>query len=144
MGQSTNAILFYGFVWDCEQSEPPYIDGENSFDGWEERYTSACGFTPPTDSWFDAKEKFERYWKMKSELIKKGGVIADTHCSCECPMPYVCVQASQIVCHRGDFKEITSLEVKPEWNDMLKDFCDKMKIDVGDMTPKWFMVSDWN
>jgi hypothetical protein len=120
--------LFFGFAWDAETRCPwnvgkDYDEQDDEDEDWEERYARVGG---------------------GKDALKKLTVEVDTHCSGECPMPLVAVKASKTRAWRGNPMEVTSLEVKPEWEQELRAFCDLMGIDVKDQTPKWWLVSDWN
>jgi hypothetical protein len=170
MGQSTNAILFFGFCWDEESKSPwnigkDYDDHDDEDDSWEDRYARLKGLTEPTVKYPErrakdgysspkdeeytpdelaAKKAHQAFWAEKSALTEKLGVEIDTHCCSDAPMPYVCIKASKTVTYRGDMNEITSLEVKPEWEPELRAFCEFMGIDISKAKAAWWMVSDWN
>jgi hypothetical protein len=169
MGQSTNAILFYGYCWDDEESKPwligrEYTDYEGTVDeleDWEDRLARLTGLKEPDVKFPDGKrdpktyqtvytpeeqkivDLYSAYWKVKRDAVAKFGVQVAWHCSCDCSMPYVCVTKSKITCHRGDMQEIKGLEIGKNWNTKLKSFCELMGIDVKDQKPKWWMVSMW-
>lgn len=171
MGTSTDAILFYGYVWEDETSRPWTIGKEydedsdesqdEEDDSWEERYANAMGLKRPEakfpDGVYNVKtgqydhptedqpllDEYSAYWKAKYELAAASPVMVDTHCSCECPMPLVAIRESYTCSSRGDATEITSLKKKPEWNKQLKTFCKVMGIDVKGKKPGWFLVSNW-
>lgn len=55
MGQSTNAILFYGYCWEDETSSPWIIgraddapEDENEEEDWKKRYVTRCGLVSPS------------------------------------------------------------------------------------------------
>lgn len=137
MGQHTDAILFYGYCWDVETSEPWNIgiDGDVDYDAtvddedWEDRYVKAVGSKATS-------------WAGKNKVVVASGCEVSTHCSGECPMPYVAITASKIVSHRGYVTLVKSLAVLPKWDEQLKDFCSKMGITPPGV-PGWWLVSDW-
>lgn len=169
MGQSTNAILFYGFCWE-ESGEPwnvgkDYDDHDDQDSSWEDRYARLKGLKEPTVKYPErrgkdgysspkdeeytpdelaAKKAHQAFWAEKRELIEKLIIECDTHCCSEESMPYVCIKASKIVTHRGSMNEITSLEIKSEWEQELRAFCEFMGIDVSGAKLAWWQVSDWN
>lgn len=171
MGTSTNAVLFYGYAWEDEKSNPwddeDMDDEERDNAGWEERYAFRMGVKPPSrpyperevprtrENGWDSTPKdytpeeqgiideYCAFWKKQRELAAESPVEVGSHCSCECPMPYVCIRASEVTAHRGDAIEIKSLEAKPEWDAQLKDFCKLMGIKVGNKKPRWWLVSMW-
>lgn len=124
---------------------PPSIampDEEN--DDWEQRYAAAKGIAKPTSTCKGSYTAAETaFWEKKRELVKKSGCEVGYHCSGDCPMPYVAVSASEVTSHRGSMKEIKSLDVKPEWDSLLADFCEKLGIKTEGLKPSWWLVSYW-
>lgn len=168
MGQSTNAVLFYGYCWDEETSRPWNIgkecDEDADEDDWETRYANLKGLKEPTDEFPNRRaadgystpkdytpeeqaiiDKFSAYWDAKRKLVESSGCEVDSHCSGDCSMPYVCIKKSEITAYRGDMTIVTqdTLKVEPDWDQQLAAFCDLMGIDVKDMKPAWYMVSYW-
>jgi hypothetical protein len=174
MSTSTDAILFYGYCWEEETSRPWNIgrdddeDGEDTDDYWEERYARTKGCLPPSDKFPDREvaptrengwsstpkdyspaeqtiiDQHRAYWEARREIVEAAPCVVDTHCSGECPMPYVAVAASRTISNRGYMSEITSLAVDPTWNDALAEFCAAMSIKTDGMKAAWWLVSDWN
>lgn len=170
MGQSTNAILFYGYCWDDETSRPWTIGKEyddEDEDGWDDRLARIRGLTEPArtyptrevprtrDNGWDATpkdyspeetsiiEEWRSYWAAKRAIAAASPVEVLTHCSGECPMPYVCVKEARIVSARGDMTEVFPLDVDPQWKWSLLEFCEEMGIDVSEKEPAWWLVSNW-
>jgi hypothetical protein len=185
MGQSTNAILFYGYCWDKETSRPWEIghnnednednadenDDENANEAkadWKERYARTKGCLPPSTP-FPAREvkptrengwsstpkdysaaeqaiidQHKAYWDAKQKIVEASACCVDTHCSGECPMPYVAVKASRTISYRGDMHEIVTLIVDPIWDAALAEFCTAMGIKTEGKKAAWWLVSDWN
>ena len=184
MGQSTNAILFYGYCWTEETSRPwtigddddeddEDVDNEDvvtddSDDDWESRYARAKGCLAPStpfpqrtvqptrENFYSSTPKdystaeqaiidqHTAYWQAKRKIVEAAGCSIETHCSGECPMPYVAVKASQTISRRGYMEEITSLAVDPSWNEALDEFCAVMGIKTDGLKAAWWLVSDWN
>lgn len=175
MGVSTDAIIFYGYVWDEETSTPWTIDSgdedeesdDDSHDDedWEARYASKYGLTKPEkpfpDKGYDLKagkpitnytpeeqaivDEWKAYFDAKRKIVEASPCEVDTHCSGECPMPYVCVKDSYVCNSRGDYTELKpeQFEVEEHWNDQLKKFCNLMGITMPAGGPKWYLVSYW-
>ncbi len=179
MGQSTDAILFYGYCWE-ESSRPWEIDSnDDSPDAfrtrhsprrqdWEARYARTKGCLPPStpfparlvtptreNGWnstptdYSAEEQaivdqHMAYWEAKRKLVEAAMCCVNTHCSSECPMPYVAVKASQTTSWRGHMKEITSLAVDPTWDAALATFCAAMGIKTDGKKAAWWLVSYWS
>ncbi len=171
MGQSTDAILFYGYCWEEETSRPWTIgadDDSRDSDDWETRLATVENCLPPSaqyperqvtptreNGWSSTPKDYSAaeqaiidqhvaYWRKKREIAEASPCIVGTHCSGECPMPYVAVRVSQTIANRGYMKEISSLAIDPSWDDALADFCVKLGIRVDDKKPAWWLVSDWN
>lgn len=191
MGQSTNAILFYGYCWDAErrclwnpdedeedegddddyeddddeeEDEEDYDDEDDEDEGdWEKRYAALKGVREPNEEYpdkgidpktgqyrkdYNAEEQktvdsYRKYFDAKHKLVEKEPCEIDSHCSCDCPMPFVAIKKSKTISWRGSMNEIVSLDVDPKWNQQLNDFCKLMKIKVGNKKPKWWLVSMW-
>lgn len=157
MGQSTDGILFYGYCWDDEKASPWASEdgsGQDDDQDWEERYAAAKGIVAPVEEYPEDKDKspeaeairrtFSNYWDAKREVVAASLCEVSSHCSGECPMPYVAVNSSKTTASRGYPQEITSLEVKPEWGPALAEFCATMGITPPQDAPRWWLVSDWN
>ena len=173
MGQSTNAILFYGFCWTEETSRPWKIgidddaDTDDSDDDWETRYARTRGCVAPStpfpermvkptreNGWSSTPKDYSpteqaiidqhtAYWKEKRTIVEAAACCVSTHCSGECPMPYVAVKVSETIASRGDMEEITSLTVDPSWDAALAEFCAAMGIKIDGKKAAWWLVSDW-
>ena len=146
MGQSTDAILFYGY---CLEEGTELLADE--FDGdWEEAYARKMGLSPPVEPFPEKdgpgtaaiKAKYAAYWEAKRHLATKSGAVIGYHCSGDYPMPYVAIRASEIRAHCGYEREVVSLAVQPEWRAMLDEFCRIMNI-TPNGEPKWWLVSYW-
>lgn len=167
MGQSTDAILFYGYCWTEETRRPWTIgrDDEHADDDdgdWEARYAKALGVDEPTEEYPETRDrrgqqrtdltqaeqaivaKFAAYWDKQRALIEASACEVGTHCSGDCPMPYVAIKASEIRSWRGHMNEVKSLDVGHDWNVRLTEFCETMGIDVAAMRPAWWLVSNWS
>lgn len=166
MGQSTNAILFYGYAWDDEDTrqlwryeggaeESVDDDDEESDDhagDWEDRWAALHGVDEPTEPYGEepsgvetpARLKHQAYWKAKSELVEACPIEIDTHCSCESPMWLVAVKATMTTAHRG-FPARPNFIVPLGADEQLADFMAKMGIPKpkGQDAPAWWLVSDW-
>jgi hypothetical protein len=148
MGQSTDAILFFGFCWDKEDEYPWTVDGKIDPDGddAEIRYAAAVGITQPVVEYSDDPEVqkiFHNYWDARSKAMKKSKCHVGTHCSGECPMYYVAVTESETKAYRGSPEVIKNLDITLEWVESLTNYCRKMGIEI-DREPKWWLVSDWD
>jgi len=146
MGQSTDAILFYGY---CFEEGAELLAEE--FDGdWGEAYARKMGLNRPAEPYpekngpgaEEIKAKYAAYWEAKRDLVAKSGAKIGYHCSGDYPIPYVAICASEIRAHRGYEREVASLAVQPEWQAMFDEFCRVMDI-TPKGEPKWWLVSYW-
>jgi sulfatase maturation enzyme AslB (radical SAM superfamily) len=137
MGTSTDAILFYGFH--ADEGEWDDFFGEE----WENTFAAKVGTPEPVVGFDTEKHKAEHvaFWRARKKLVEAEPCEVDSHCSGECPMPYVCVKASKTKACRGYPQEIKSLTVEPEWEIQLNKFCELMNIPWQE--PRWWLVSDW-
>lgn len=151
MSVSTDAILFYGYVWDEETSTPWTIgqddeDGPDEEDDWEERYArvKAGLLKPDTGAGYDQKT-YSEYLSKKSEIVKDCPCEVGTHCHSDAPMPYVCIKSTYICNSRGDMTRLSpeQFEVDESWDAELKKFCKLMGISTPAEGPGWYMVSYW-
>lgn len=138
MGMSTDAILFYGYCWDEEAEWPWRIgrdddDDDDDDDDWTTRYSRAKGVI--IDEGTD--------WSKVRELAQASGCEVSTHCSRECPMPFVAVTASLIRSWRGDMREVKDLTVDPAWDKMLAEFCETLGVRTEGLRAAWWLVSNW-
>ncbi len=138
MGTSTDAILFYGYCWD-EESDKPWLiglDGEDDYpdEDWIDRYIRVKGLA--VDDRVD--------WSKMHELALGSGCQVSTHCSHDCPMPFVAVTASVTKSHRGHMREVKSIAVDPAWRRMLTEFCGTLGIKTDKLRAAWWLVSDWS
>jgi hypothetical protein len=154
MGQSTDAILFYGYCWDEEGAElwPEGEEGEREEP--DARLARLSGveapddaYPPDTDRSADAertRKAFSKYWDACREVDERCGVEVDHHCSGDCPIPYVAVKASKTTANRGYPKTIMGLDVGCDWDKMLADYCGLMGITPPQEKPEWWLVSMWS
>jgi hypothetical protein len=143
MGQSTDAILFWGFHAD-EGEWDEFIGDEEGDSNWEAAYAAKKGEPAPAVEYDTEENKalHSAHWEREHKLIAAEPCEVDSHCSGDCPMPFVCVKASKTTAWRGDPKEIASLAVGPTWESELRGFCALMGIPWQE--PKWWLASDWN
>lgn len=171
MGQSTDAILFYGYAW----SEETQLWDNDRYDEWEEVLATRRGIKNPWDMYRESgaeaehsqlpypqqRPAFEAWkeangfdalleeWRAAKEAIKSEfNVDTASHCSCDYPMPYVYIPSSKFLAWRGDPTTIPLSDLNDEntdaWNDSLTEFVQAMEIDISDAEgPGWFLVSNW-
>ncbi len=153
MGVSTDGILFYGIPYGegyddelkapwwhgCEDEEP---DSESHYEDPEDYYAYKMGVEPPTEEYSEEpsiREKFLKYWKAQRAIYEKSGCDIIYYCSDQCTMFAVGIEKSIKCAHRGDALEIENLDVQPEWDGLLKHFCEIMEVPYKQ--PKWLLVS---
>lgn len=162
MGQSTDAILFYGYCWSDE-------DTIFEFDNEDEWYEVLAVRRGADNPWAFYKESgaetehmllpyaqqsvaYEAWkvevgfdslyetWKATTDAIKvEFNVEIGTHCSCDYPMPYIAIPSTETRAYRGGPKRLEHPSVYPngyedsdEWNAELKRFVEELDIDVSD------------
>lgn len=126
MGQSTDAILFYGYTW-ADAKDLLNTDGED----------------------------IDTYDLGEGELAETYGIGIDSHCSCDYAIPFIYIKESYIQSSRGDSSpvDVTKFAKAPtdKWNDRLDKFIEEASIDMSVdpeydepvKGPGWFLVSDW-
>ena len=142
MTTSTDAILFYGYCWQDEDCDRPWMidrdgDPDDQEEDWQERYAEAMGMEL-------IPGYHARQWDRIQTLVRASGCEVGTHCSSECPMPYVAVSDSIVMSHRGEMTEVRSLSVDPAWDGQLTEFCRVMGIPTSRARAAWWLVSDWS
>lgn len=173
MGQSTNAIIFYGVTWDDEHILFEDRDGETR--DWPEILAVRRGISNPWNFYRDigaeaehsslpyeqqrgafagweAEVGFEAMldkWRADVKAIRaEFDVDVSSHCSCNYPIPYIYITGTETTSYRGDSKEIRPVDMAmsplTDWNDELTRFATELNIDLFDAKgPAWFLVSNW-
>lgn len=172
MGQSTDAILFYGYCWDDEHVL--FEEDEDSGE-WAEIVAKRRGISNPWDfyrssgaeslqqgllyaeqdaafkSW-EEEVGFETMlatWREEKNKIKAEyeGVAISSHCSCSYPMPYIYIESTELNARRGFPIEVTLDHITPptaDWDESLSRFVEDLDIDISEASgPGWFLVSMW-
>lgn len=87
MGQSTDAILFFGVCFE-EGFEFPWSSEEDDED-WEDYAAKKLGVQPPQAPWDESmpgvKEDYRRYWKECREAVEKLECEIGRHCYIDYP-----------------------------------------------------------
>jgi hypothetical protein len=163
MSTSTDAILFYGYCFGDDFDNPPWKvkrnedgDLEDGYDDEESIYASAVGVNPPKEEYpvknddsdvaNEIRLNYSAYWADKSRVNKESCCEIIRHCSGDYPMYGVAVSSTVIKAWRGypkDLKNCDHLIVDVIVNNLLKNYCEKMGIDVTGLEPSWWMVSYW-
>jgi hypothetical protein len=154
MGQSTNAILAYGYD----------LGGEN--DGWNVNEADEYGGLRL--GWWNGNEDFieaakerllaelagltetdwqaDGYFERKREAEAQLGVKFASYCSADYPMWLLA--ATTITVHRGDVKmlDLAALQQEPAengWDAKLAGALTALGLTPNQKQPGWLLVSDW-
>lgn len=134
MGQNPSAHLFYGFYIEGVGETLPWDVGKDYDDRshltWRDQWLTNHGHDPEAITWNEQEALMK---DMSCIILEDGSEDASSY--------YVAIQASV---KTGDWEApvpITSLEVKPEWDEQLKQFATEMHI--SESLPRkqgWFMI----
>lgn len=144
MGQSTNAILAFGF--DLGEEIPGSLmaqdeDGSLLFD-WQYFVNKENGIVNPFSSEPTPKDVYEKYFAQQAKGLKEYPVAIKEHCFGESPMYFLAVNGTISVATRGypqmvsPNTEITDHQIKA-----LKKFCKTHDIEWQE--PAWYIFSYW-
>jgi hypothetical protein len=136
MGLSTDALLWWGYCWeDTEDLVPDDEDGDRG--DWEATYAAKMGLQQGEG------EDFGAWYERKSAAVKASGVVVDSHCSSEYPIPLIAISESKKRAWRGSPVAVDSLAVDPSWPSKLAEFCRIMGITPPEgQEPRWWLASD--
>ncbi len=140
MSTSTDAILFYGYVWTDKESPPWSRDDDDDDDeDADDRYARLAGFT---DEWTEGDDG---YFDRRVKVLANAKCKIVMHCSDSCVMYGVAVKGTATTAWRGYPKKIDpdKMAPKPEWADALRSYCEHMGIKTGNRKPAWHLVSWW-
>lgn len=173
MGQSTDAILAYGYVWGDEAS----LFNEDEGDEWVEALAVRRGIPNPWTLYRDSgaqadhnalpyvqQEPAYESWKVsvgfdalledwdsarKAIKAEHPDISVGFHCSCDFPMPYICIASTKQQAGRGypvtfDPRTMALEQDNINWLGYLAMFTDALGIDLTEAQgPDWFLVSNW-
>lgn len=163
MGVSTDAILFYGYVWEDEAELFDDNDGETE---WEEFLAVRRGIVNPWDAYpqgierlpyaekraagdqwrADHRAELDEWRAAKKAIEDEYGVEIDSHGSDEWSVPLIKIAGAGHTAARGNPHQLTAtdLAVDPEWDGRLRRFVDDLEIDASEAKgPGWFIASWW-
>lgn len=135
MGQSTDAILFYGFLFEGEDELPEFIT-DAGFDDFYE-YVKSQSMLPmygePGHS-FEAQRKYRE--ALPVDLVH--------HCSGDYPMYGLAVNGTVMTAHRGTPITLENglPDVADDMEQAFMSWAAERGIDAPD--PKWILCSNWN
>lgn len=158
MGVSTDAILFFGYVWDEELELFEEHKGM-----WVEALLEKRGIISPWKNFpeedrslpYEQRRKFGDMWvqdnrlaidrwnEAKAQVEEEFDVDFDTHGSGDWHVPYIFIKQSRIVAHRGYPQEVLSLSEHRDWLEKLDAFLDIFGIEKPHTVPGWRLVSYW-
>lgn len=153
MGQSTDAILAYGYdlgEWDKIREAGefgeltlPWLDDESD-DGYrdqaERHLLTASGFTETYD------DGQAGYFRREREAKAALGVEFDTYCSDRAPMHILAakvITVSRGHCEVLDLPALMAEAAEQGWDDKLRQACQTLGITPKQEQPGWVLVSYW-
>jgi hypothetical protein len=136
MGQSTDAILVYGFEMDPADESPSFLGEDGDF---EDFVTDEAGVSPWRPG-MSAEEKHE-YFTNKQVIIDACPVELVLHCSSDYPMYIMAIRGTQLRASRGYPEVVKSLSVSQEKITAAKQWCLDHGIEWKE--PEWILCSDW-
>ena len=150
MGQSTDAILAFGF--DLGEELPDCLlkacgDGDDEEDGsgfeWEKVTAILAGIRPPPDEYEEAtKQAWRDYWGRCREAEKAHPLTIIDHCSGDCPMRFLAVNGTEWRASRGHPIAIEIQPIDPASIEAMRSFCETFGIEWQE--PRWHIFSMWN
>lgn len=145
MGQSTDALLMYGFEIGDSEDGPMFWEDEPDEDDapeWETFVAAKLGVPHPGDYSEDKLPEFQVYWEAKRQVIAELGVEIERHCSGDYPIYVLTVKDSVSRAWRGDAKTFDVLPIaEPDWDQQLRSFCELVGIEPK--KPTWLLASYW-
>jgi hypothetical protein len=157
VGVSTDAILFYGYVWEDEDSDPLGIGDKE----WSEVVLEKRGEKNPWhdypaederlpyeerrkkgDAWAaDHRAEIDAWYAKKRAVVAEFGVDVCRHCSGDCPMLYI--STKEHLASRGNPVRIESLVIEPGSNAKLDRFLQEFGVRPPASGLGWWLVSYW-
>ena len=137
MGQSTDALMAFGFDLGEELPDSFTADAE---DGFEADAFLLRDFDAGVPDWEPGAPP--NYWRMKDEALAKLPIDVITHCSGEYPMYFLAVRGTERKARRGYPSEAVQRDIAPAEIDAMRSFCEKHGIKWQE--PRWHIFSMWN
>lgn len=137
MGQSTDAILAFGFDLGEElpekiQEELDAINDNEGIESWLEMIAGVEPWSPEAKDW----------WKRRDDAVAKIPVDFIRHCSGDYPMYFLAIRGTEMRASRGYPEPITMPASIVGWREILRDFCAEHGIEYEE--PDWHIFSMWN
>ncbi len=143
MGQSTNAIIAFGF--DLGEELPEHLqDLMDQRDGDIEEVMAFDSGMPiaDIDSYFD----YASYKQAKEDALKQVHIDLIRHCSGEYPMYFLAARGSDRTAYRGSPTALESFDLDTSTFtpavDAMRSFCERHGIEW--QGAKWHIFSMWN
>lgn len=140
MSVSTDGILFYGYL--IKEGEEPWVESDHDEYIEDKLHEKGIVIKPDCEYNEDTKHIYHKYWDAKREHLEKLGCKVILHCSSIYIMYGIGVTESTKEANRGYPQEINSLEIKPEWEYCLKQYCELLNIEFSE-SPRWYLCSYW-
>lgn len=160
MGSDATGILFYGipmgdkYDWEAFQQMKEKANAMgNSFSEYDFLRETLSDIKPP-DKDFPSKggfpqvytedekliiKQYEKYWKEDQTFHKALPIEINTSSTYEYPILFISIKGAIFSADWGDFTEITTLNIAPEWDNILKEYCDKLGINYEQ--PRWYLTA---
>jgi hypothetical protein len=170
MGTSATAILFYGYLWDDDESTcrvassihgvglNAYDPGEHSISGWEELIHERRGGTNPwracpdderkIAAWKPAnREAIDAYFAAKKAITEEFGVDLGYHGAPahDVDAPHLAIAGSDERVGGLDGLAVTPemLAVGPDWKARLDRWLAEFGIEPPQAEPQWWVVAEY-
>ena len=162
MGVSTDAMLFYGYVWE-DEAELLDDDGETE---WEEIIAKSRGLADPWDAYpqdlgrlpypeqrqrgeqwtAEHRAELDAWSAAKKAISVEYGAEIGHHGSDGWQVPLIKITGAGHTAARGYPHELhaADLATGPDWDDKLRRFVADLGIDTSEAKgPGWFIASWW-
>lgn len=135
MGQSTDALLWWGYGFYGNETPWPDDSADNADDD---------------PDWNDPLCRFHRLsgetgWSESGRLREEMGCEVVQHCSTEYTMYGVALSSTSMMAWRGHPRSFVELPMLPPGaKSRLDAFCRMMKINTKGQEPRWWLASNWS
>ncbi len=138
MGNSAEAILFYGFpIQDNSEEE---VSNDDLLENWQYKLATIAGVQEPAELYTDSTSPLYRaYFKAKHKVLEAEPCTVGMHGCGDELQSLVAIKASKVSADWGDPQRIKGLEILPQWIDALRAFCGKLGITWQE--PGWYIAS---
>ncbi len=141
MGQSTNAIIAFGFDLGEELPEKLSELMEEHESDTDDVLAEECGISLPQ---YAIGCDYTAYRESKDSALASIKINLIEHCSGDCPMYFLAARGSDHTAARGDptALDVDAMNVKFEQEiEAMRAFCDRNGIEWQE--PKWHIFSMW-